>query len=207
MVSMDGERLSPRHRAELKRSAISEGQIAARGYETISRPRALPPEFTGDIRKGSGGLLIPVWTTRGAIGTYQYKPDNPPLRDGKIVKYVNPAGGNVCLDVPAAARPFLDDVEADLWITEGAKKVDSAVSNGIPCIVGLLGVAMWSRAGMALPDWKDIALQGRRVIIAFDSDVMTKPAVRRQLDSLAGWLRYGGASVGYCLLSPLKGAA
>ncbi len=205
MVSIDGEQLSPRHLAELKASTISNAQIAARGYETITNPMALPLPFTGNIRKGSGGLLIPVWNTLGEIGTWQFKPDDPPIRDGKPVKYLNPAGGNVCLDVPAAARCFIDDAEAELWISEGAKKVDSAVSNGIPCIIGLLGVAMWQRDGMALPDWKDIRLKGRRVIIAFDSDVMTSPKIRRQLDSLASWLTYREATVRYCLIPPREG--
>ena len=202
MVSITGEKLSPKHLAQLKQSAIGDAQIAARGYETIDNPKALPLPFTGDIRKGSGGLLIPVWNTLGEIGTWQFKPDIPPVRDGKNLKYLNPAGGNVCLDVPAAARRFLDDAKSELWLTEGAKKVDSGASNGIPCIIGLLGVAMWQRDGRALPDWKDICLKGRRVVIAFDSDVMTNPKVRRQLDDLASWLTYRGASVGYCLIPP-----
>lgn len=208
VASITGEPLSRTHVSELREeSAISPEQIAERGYATIKNPKALPMIFTGDIHTGSGGLLIPIWNTLGEIGTYQFKPAAPPIRDGKPVKYLNPSGGNVCLDVPVAARRFLDDAEAELWISEGPKKIDSAVSNGIPCIIGLLGVGMWQRDGMALPDWKDVRLKGRPVVIAFDSDVMTKPAVRGQLDGLASWLTYRGAIVRFCLMPPLADGA
>ena len=202
MTTVHGERLSAVHRDHLERiSAISAEVIAARGYESLVNPRALPLEF----RKQTvpmPGLLIPVWDTQGAIRTHQFRLDTPVAdsRTGKQVRYLNPAGGRICLDVPSACRPYLADAEADLWITEGAKKVDSAVSHGMPCTIGLLGVAMWQREGMALPDWKDIALKGRCVVICFDSDVMVNPKVRRQLAGLAGFLDYRGAQVKYCLL-------
>lgn len=206
MPSIDGDTLSAKHLHELQASAIRPEQIAARGYRTITNPRELPPAFTGKQRD-LAGLLLPIWNTLGEIGTWQLKPDTPRTKPGtgKPIKYENPARGHVCIDVPAAARPYLLDTDADLWISEGCKKVDSAVSNGIPCTIGLLGVSMWQRDGVALPDWKDIALKGRRVIIAFDSDVMTKPAVRRQLVSLAQFMAYRQANVAYCILPGLEG--
>ncbi len=208
MSSIDGQHLSPTHREQLTQSAISDELIEARGYRSITNPRALPLVFTGKQRDLTG-LLFPVWNTHGETGTWQLKPDAP--RDnpgtGKSIKYETPAGSNVCIDVPTAARPYLLDADADLWITEGAKKVDSSVSHGIPCTIGLLGVSMWQRDGVALPDWKDIALKGRRVIIAFDSDVMTKPAVRQQLVSLAQYMAYRQATVAYCILPVLSGGA
>ena len=42
----------------------------------------------------------------------------------------------------------------------GCKKADAAVDHGLACV--------------ALPDWHDIALNDRRVILAFDSDVACK---------------------------------
>lgn len=205
MVSITGERLSPAHLHELRiESAISDDQIAARGYETHDNPRSIPPPFTGEQRRP--GYSIPIWDVFGAIGTYQLKPNEPRRgQDGKPIKYETPRGGRVCLDVPASALPYLRDAEAELWITEGAKKVDSAVCHGIPCIIGLLGVSMWQSDGQSLPDWKEIALKGRPVVLAFDSDVMVKASVRRQLDDLAAWLTMKGAAVRYCLIPPRKG--
>jgi hypothetical protein len=209
MTTVHGDRLSADHRALLEEaSAISPAVIATRGYESLFNPRGLPPEF----RKQTvpmPGLLIPVWDTQGTIRTYQFRLDDPApdSKTGRLVRYLNPAGGRICLDVPSACRPYLADAEADLWITEGAKKVDAAVSHGIPSTIGLLGVTMWQREGMALPDWKDIALQGRRVVICFDSDVMVNPKVRRQLDALAAFLDYRGAQVKYCLLPGWDGGA
>lgn len=187
--------LSDKHRHELETgSAITPDVIAKREYQTIMNPRALPTSFNGEQRKLSG-LLIPILNTQGENVAWQLKPDNP--REGKG-KYE--FAGRVCLDVPAAARQFLHDVEADLWITEGSKKVDSAVSNGIPCTVAVLGVWMWQQDGNALPDWRDIALKGRVVVLAFDSDVTTKATVRKSLDEFSRWLTYRGARVRYCLM-------
>lgn len=203
MTSISGEMLSREHRDHLERgSGISSAVIAARQYETFYQPRGLPPIFRKQTLP-MPGMLIPVWNTQGEIGTHLWRPD---YSEPGEPKYQNPAGGNVCLDVPAACWPYLLDIQADLWITEGSKKVDSAVSHGLPCIIGLLGVAMWQRDGIALPDWKDVALKGRRVIIAFDSDVLVNPKVRTQLDGLAAYLAYRGARVNYCILRGWNGA-
>lgn len=194
--------LSDEHRKQLLGSAIAPEIMEARGYKTVRNPRALPDMFATYQR--THGLLIPVRNTLGEISTYQLKPDNQRIgKDGKPIKYETAAGGRICLDVPVASRPLIQDAHATLWITEGVKKVDSAVSHGIPCIIGLLGVWIWRGDKVALPDWDEIALKGREVVIAFDSDVMTKDRVRDALDSLSLWLTYRGAIVRYCLLPDL----
>ena len=207
MTTSAGERLSPEHRHQLEvESGISPDVITKRGYESFVNTRGLQPEVRGRFPDVSG-LFIPIWDTQGEVRTWQYKPDHskPNPKKGKVAKYLNPRGGETCLDVPAAALPFLRDVEADLWITEGAKKVDAAVSHGIPCVIGLLGVSMWKRDGGYLPDWGDVALKGRNVIVCFDSDVMTNPKVRTQLDRLGAFLSYRGAAVRYCILPAWDG--
>ena len=70
---------------------------------------------------------------------------------------------------------MLADPTIPLWITEGCKKADCGAIHGL-CIVALSGVWSWlytSTAGskMALAEWREIELNGRRVIIAFDGDV------------------------------------
>jgi hypothetical protein len=91
-----------------------------------------------------------------------------------------------------------------LWITEGARKVDAAVSHGLNCI-GVNGVWGWrgtnARGGKtALPDWEVVALNGRDVIIAFDSDVMSKATVQGAVERLSAFLRARGARVRFALL-------
>ena len=177
-------------------------EIAARGYETITNRHALPPLFTGNMRVS--GLLIPIRNTQGETVAWQLKPDTDWIgKDGKPAKYLT--AGRTCLDVPAAARPYLRDTEAVLWITEGCKKVDSAVSNDIPCTIGVQGVWMWRSDRVTLPDWDDIALKGRPCVLAFDSDVMRKAGVRGALEYLARYLEHRGAVVRYCIL-PQGGA-
>ena len=87
----------------------------------------------------------------------------------------------------------------DLFITEGIRKGDAAVSKGLAC-VALLGVWNWrgtdeSGAITVLPDWEEIHLKGRTVYIVFDSDVMTKLSVKKSLERLARFLRARGAAV------------
>jgi hypothetical protein len=198
--------LSDHHRAELEDgSAIDPAIIAEREYQTITNPRMLPGEFTGKQREHHG-LLMPIRDVTGAVATYQLKPDNPyEDASGRVVKYIT-AAGRSCIDVPERVRPHLRNADMDLWISEGCKKVDSALSHGVPCIVGLLGVENWQSNGMALPDWKEIALRDRRVIIAFDSDVMTKETVRNALERFSAWLKLQRADVRYLLLPELEGS-
>jgi hypothetical protein len=206
MGTITGERLSEKHSTELRiESAISDTQVAARNYESITNLRSLPLAFKPVQRMT--GLLVPVSNTQGETVAWFLKPDYPrdDPKSGKPIRYE--FAGRVCLDVPAAARPYLLDAEADLWITEGAKKVDSAVSHGIPCIVGLAGVWNWRQDRVALPDWSDFLLKGRKVVIAFDSDAMTNASVRKALEELAQWLEYRGAIVHYLILPDLEGGA
>jgi len=76
----------------------------------------------------------------------------------------------------------------DLWVTEGSKKVDALASKGA-CAVSLASV--WEFKGknemggaVFLADWDHIALKGRTVYLAFDSDVVTKAPVRQALERL-----------------------
>ena len=96
------------------------------------------------------------------------------------------------LDVHPSVRSMLGDPDKPLWVTEGIKKADSLVSRGC-CAIALLGVWNWrgtNDAGgkIALPDWESVALNGRKVYICFDSDVMTNPQVYKALVRLKAFL-------------------
>jgi len=203
MTSIDGEMLSPKHEAELEASAIDPAIIAERGYETITNPKALPPQFTHGQRERHG-LLIPIRDVTGDIVTHQLKPDTPRVdANGKPIKYETAANGRMCIDVPIRVQRYLRDKECPLWITEGCKKVDSGLSHGISCIIGLTGVWNWMSGKNALPDWREITLTDREVILAFDSDGMRKDSVRRALEELRAYLVMQGARVRFLLMPDL----
>jgi hypothetical protein len=135
------------------------------------------------------------------------RPDNPrPDRDRpeRRVKYETPARSKVRVDVHPFARQWLNEASRPLFVTEGIRKADSAVSRGL-CCVGLLSVSTWREA--ALPDWDHIALKGRAVYVSFDSDVMEKVEVHRQLRKLASFLADRGADVRYIYLPHSEGGA
>jgi Domain of unknown function (DUF3854) len=176
-------------------SAISDAVIQARGYRTVTTSAELLP--LGFDRKQCcvPALLLPVYGPNGSNGLYVLRPDAPRvidekgkgrLPDGtypqKVLKYEVPKGANMQLDVPPTCRPDLANPAVVLWVTEGQKKADALASVGL-CALSLLGVWNWRGRNplgglTALADWDDIALNGRDVRIAFDSDVMTKPEVQ-----------------------------
>lgn len=202
--------ISIEHRVELAASAISDDMIAERGYRTITDPADLPDAFAEWQRRP--GLLVPIRDTTGRAAVWQIKA-HPPRRgrNGKPIKY-DTSRGRQCIDVPQRSRPHLANPAVPLWITEGAKKVDAGLSHGIRCIVGLQGVYGWRGKNehggtVALSDWEIIALNGRVVVLAFDSDCMTKSSVRDALERLGAFLTQRGAHVRYLVLPHLDGGA
>lgn len=113
-------------------------------------------------------------------------------------QYESLPGSTPILDVNPMTTEWIRG-RSELWITEGPIKGDALVSVGLPAIA-LLGVSSWQVGGLALEGWRDVRLRGRDVVIAFDSDVMTKASVARQLDALGQYLRGHGATVRHCLL-------
>jgi hypothetical protein len=116
----------------------------------------------------------------------------------------------MALDVPPFTHPQLCDPAIPLWVTEGARKVDSLVSAGL-CGIALLGVWSWrGRNGdggtTALPDWEAVALKGRTVIICFDSDAFWDPHVHKATERLGRWLEHRGAELAFVYLPSENGA-
>jgi hypothetical protein len=133
------------------------------------------------------------------VANYQIRPDSPRVVDGKALKYETPAKSRLSLDVPPGARTWLADPTRPLFVTEGARKADSAVSRGL-CCIALLGVWSWRGTNewggkTVLPDWELVALADRPVYIVFDSDVMHKPPVALALSRLKGFLELRKANV------------
>lgn len=174
-------------------SGINPDVVEARRYRTVKKKAELKGLGFSDTQRTVPGLLIPVYSPSGEIATYQYRPDEPRIKDGKPVRYETPSGTRMVLDVHPFAREMLGNPEVPLLITEGVKKADALVSRGL-CAVALLGV--WNFRGKnekggltALAEWETIALNDYRpVSIVYDSDVMRKPTVYKALVRLKSFL-------------------
>ena len=193
--------LSDAHREALARSGIDPERASGRGYETISDKRRLAElKITPDGRN-IPGMLVPLLDVRGSTWGYQYRPDTPRLRGDRLVKYETPTGQRSGLDVPHGVGEQLGDPSIPLFVTEGSKKADCAAAHGL-CCVALMGVWNWRGTNnlggkVALPDWNDVALNDRRVILAYDSDVASKQSVRDAMDALGRYLAIKGARIEY----------
>jgi hypothetical protein len=192
--------ISPDHLDMLAASGITPEHAVMRGYETIADKRRLVDLKIVKDGRNVPGLLVPQLRIDGSTWGYQYRPDSPRLRSGRVVKYETPYQQRNGLDVPPGVGPMLGDPALPLWITEGVKKADCGALHGL-CIVALSGVWNWmhtNSAGgkMALPEFRDVALNnGRRVVIAFDGDQARKPAVQKATHALATYLATKGARV------------
>ncbi len=191
--------LHEHHRRMLEEeSGISPEVIADRGYWTETDPSVLKALGYADYqcRPAMGPfLVIPEWTTAGVQRGSKIRPDRPRLsKKAKPIKYESPAGSQLQVDCPPGITHLLRDRSIPLYVTEGSKKADAAVSRGLPCI-SISGVWAFRRGRVVLPDFDDIALDGREVRPAFDDDVMVKPEVRAALDTLNHALLRRGATV------------
>jgi hypothetical protein len=92
------------------------------------------------------------------------------------------------------------NVRERIIVTEGPFKAAAAVAAGFPAI-GLGGVDGWAR------EWGWIAWAKRPVDVAFDSDILTNPDVRRAALALADFLVSLGAVVRIRVLSDVAGTA
>jgi Domain of unknown function (DUF3854) len=198
----DGSPLNENHAKMLAASGIPPEHAVARGYETIVDSRRLAA--IGIVKAARGrvpGLLIPLLRRDGSTWGYQYRPDDPRLRDDKPIKYETPWEQRNGLDIPPGMGDLLDDPCVPLWVTEGSKKADCGAQYQL-CIAALMGVWNWRGNNdmggkTAVGDWNDIAVNGRRVILAFDGDVARKPSAAKALCALADFLKHRGASVEY----------
>jgi len=204
----DGSRLSPHHLNHLKQSAISLEFIGRRGYRTVVQQKQLETLGFSKQQCQIPGILIPLWGVDGnGIVGYQFRPDNPRLNSkGKPIKYETPKGAANRLDCPPTCQKLLPNPNIPLWITEGVKKGDALASFG-ECVIDLTGIWNWraknSFGGITISsDFDSIALNGRQVYLAPDSDYATNPGVSQAVRRLAESLKRKKASVHIVLLPP-----
>jgi len=192
------------HAKLLTASAISPEVARQRNYQSVDTRTRLESIDIAKTHRRVPGLLLPVYgpaCANGEASTWQYRPDDPRIdAKGKPVKYVT-ANRDIVMDVPVAVRPHIDNPDRPLWITEGIRKADSAVSHGLDCI-DLLGV--WMFRGMTAA-WDHIQLRHRDVFLCYDADVMVNPKVRKALHRFCGFLEYRGAVVKLVILPDVAG--
>jgi hypothetical protein len=191
--------LLPHHQQLIEASGVSAEFAHARGYRSATTKAELRRFGFSSAQCRVPALLVPVWSVHGEIATYQARPDEPRIVKGKPLKYETPKGSAMVIDVPPTVRDRLADPAVPLLITEGVRKADSAVSHGLMCLA-LLGVWNWRGTNpqggkTVLPDFEQIAWNGRDVRLCFDSDFATNPHVRAALARLIALLRSRGAQV------------
>jgi len=198
-ASVYGLHIFPQHAELLVASAVSPEVARERGYVSAGEKTRLESAGFAKSQRVVPSLLIPIYGTDGELRTHQNRPDNPRLDNGKPRKYETPWRHAICLDVPRRVNGQLTDPAVPLWITEGARKADAAVTAGL-CCIALIGVDGWQSKGIALPDWKLVRLKDREVLIAYDSDVMSKASVGKALRGITTFLSFMGATVRHVIL-------
>jgi hypothetical protein len=181
-------------------SGISVDVIRERGYRSLlGKSELVKAGFTSSQQR-TPGIFIPLWGVDGKEVGCQYRPDNPRIDTReRPVKYETPRGSSNRLDCPPRCQKLLGDPQVPLWVTEGCKKADALASHGA-CAISLTGV--WGFKGKNefggitfLADWDYIALRGRKVYLAFDSDIVSKEPVKKALEHVGELLRRKEAKV------------
>ena len=85
---------------------------------------ALKEAGFSNAQQRAPGILIPLHGVDGTVIGHQYRPDKPreDTKRGRLIKYENPLGSLIRLDVPPRCRKQLGDPSVPLFFTEGAKK-------------------------------------------------------------------------------------
>ena len=212
----DNSELLPHHQQALAARALTDEQIAARGYRSITDTKTDRDLLSqaGIVKAGQRvpGLLLPLRRADGSVWGYQYRPDNPRIgNDGRLIKYESAHRMKVGLDVPPRVDlTRLTDPSEPLLITEGVFKADAGAAAGLK-IVALIGVWNWITTNDAggkaiIPELYELAVNGGRVVLGFDGDVARKFSVQHAAKTLGGWLERRGATVEFLHLPDGDGA-
>ena len=141
--------LLEQHWKFLRSRSVADEIAAERGYLSAVKRSDLEKLGFGRAQQSVPCLVIPIWSVRGTIESYQIRPDTPRLdKKGRPRKYEIKAGARMLLDFhPRLTRtrdggkaPLIADPGIPLFMTEGAPKGDAAVSVGL-CCGALLGVS------------------------------------------------------------------
>src|SRR5205085_7209433 len=201
--------LRPKHRMKLLARGLSDADIKRLRYVSVPDTRAecqRAADALSDYLEAFGGgvpgfyrergrwqmswrppgVFIPARDERGFIQALAQRVDEP--RDGGKYIWLSSAdrdgGASSRAPVHFANRPAMWSAD-ELVVTEGTLKADViAALSGLP-VIGVAGVnntrGLAARLRLNLP-------RLRRVVVAFDRDVLTKPQVAEALDRLVAQL-------------------
>lgn len=201
MTTPTQKSLLPQHRKLIEASGITDEIIRDRGYHSETVKTELAKLGFTSQQRNVPAMVIPIWTINGQVSLHQIRPDHPRSSRGKVVKYETPSGANLVIDVPPSVREKVLTDKEPLFITEGIRKADAAVTHGLTCI-GLMGVYGWKQQEGF---WRSIPLDQRLVYIVFDSDIATNTHVARAATGLFAVLESMGAKP-HVVTLPANGA-
>jgi len=198
-----GKALSEKHRRQLEEeSGIAREVYEERGVCTITHGRQLPEGFSRRQRRRGAGILFTGHAPDGSK-FYIFRPDRPdPKSPGR--KYEMPAkacgGPGNRLDIHPSCRDLINRTGVPVIFVEGVKKADAILSAaraaGVEAlVVAVMGVCNWMSDGEPILDMFEIPVEGRRVTILFDSDMLRNPKVQDGSDRLAKHHEGRGADV------------
>jgi hypothetical protein len=178
--------LHPDHRADLRKSGLTDETIAAQKIRTIP-PHMIDPLLGFETPKVVSAYLIPFPDPRGGWMDHVRMKIFPTLttREGAI-KYLQPKRSGVRIYFPLATLDAVLHSSAPLYVCEGEKKALAVAQLGCP-VIGICGVEGWHLAGSRAlhPDLDDVGLEGRLVDLLPDGDWKTNPDVNRAVMRLA----------------------
>jgi hypothetical protein len=201
--------LSDVHLQQLvKGSGIAEAILAERGAYTTDSQAHLETLKFAPYQRLVPALVFPVYDVHGSLSLHQIRPDTPRKnKKRKLLKYETPEHGQLVLDILPSNRPYLQCQDIPLLVVEGLKKEDSILSRLSPdhplCVLGVIGTWGWMRNRQPLPDWQQVTLKDRKVILVYDSDATTTPEVGKARSALAAFLAKQGAHVHHVDFAPL----
>lgn len=181
------------HLDELHASRISDDVIRAAGVRSVTPQEAT--ELLGWKNCRSGGLAFPYYDLAGREIYARLKLD----ASLKGRKYESPKGCRQQLYLPPPAWELFQAGKDPIVFVEGEKKALCLASLGYAAI-GLPGVYLPKKAkkkdsGPQDALLENIPIRGRRVVIAFDSDVASNSQVANAVEKLVVDLITAGADV------------
>ncbi len=197
---MPARNISQLRNADVKRSGLTPQDGNKAKLKPLTRKQVA--DLTGNHTTGYllpypdiDGKLTDYWRVRytedvkGPFGSTKSKPLRYTGPRDELPRFYFPIGVDW--------RGLAKDATEPVVITEGEKKAIKACKCGLPTI-SVPGVWAWrsKKKGIAaIPDFDLIDWEGRKVYLAFDSDLMTNPQVIAALNALAHELTMRGARV------------
>jgi len=106
----------------LEESTIAPETVEARGCRTVETKAELERLGFTRAQRNVPGLLFPIHGPAGGVVSYQFRPDEPRVKDGRAVKYETASGSRMVLDVHPSVRHKLGDPSVPLFVTEGSRR-------------------------------------------------------------------------------------